>query len=132
LPTGKLDGLAVADVRQPDDPEHFFDSALPFGARHAFHAEAVPDVLRDRHVWEQRVVLEDGVDVALIRRAVGDVDAGELNPSCVRALEACDEAKRCGLAGAGGPEEREEFPGRDLEVDVVDRNDVVVRLPESG
>ena len=45
---------------------------LGFGHAAAL-AEAEGDVVEDGHVREQRVVLEDGVDLALVRRQPGDV-----------------------------------------------------------
>jgi hypothetical protein len=45
-------------------------------------------------VREERVVLEDGVHVARVRRQVRDVAAAELDPAGIRPLEARDEAQR--------------------------------------
>jgi len=42
---------------------------LPLAARDALDPQAVLDVLLHRHVREQRVVLEDGVHVAVVRRS---------------------------------------------------------------
>jgi hypothetical protein len=51
-------------------------------------------------VRKQRVVLEDRVDVALVRRALGDVGAGQLDPPAVGPFEARDQAQRRRLARA--------------------------------
>ena len=64
-----------------------------------------------RHVREQRVVLEHGVDVALVRRHVGDVRAVEQHLPAVGLLEARDQPQARGLARARGPEHREELAG---------------------
>ncbi len=90
----------------------------------ALAAEAEGDVLEDRQVREEGVVLEDGVDVALVRRQPGDVLALELDQPGRRLLEAADHPQRRRLAAARGPEQREELAVLDLEVDVVDRDDV--------
>ena len=111
-----------------DNPQDLFDPPLALGAWDALHAQAVPDVLRHGHMREERVVLEDGVDVALVGRPVRDVVAAELDSPLVQALEAGDEPQRRRLAGSGRAEQRKELAGRDLEIDPVDRHDVAVRL----
>jgi hypothetical protein len=79
-------------------------------------------------VREERVVLEDGVHVASVRRQTRDVAAAELDSPIVRPLEAGDQPERRRLAGARRTEEREELAGADLEVDPVDGGHVAVRL----
>jgi hypothetical protein len=66
-------------------------------------AQPVADVLGDVHVREQRVVLEDGVDVALVRRHAGDRLAGEQDLALGRLLEAGDHAQGRRLAAARRP-----------------------------
>ena len=111
--------------------EDLLDAALALAARNALDAQAVADVLGDGHVREERVVLEDGVDVALVGRAVRDVGAAELDSSFVGALEAGDQPQRRRLARSGRAEQREELAGGDLEIDPVDRDDVAVRLADA-
>ena len=74
---------------------------------------------------EQRVVLEDRVDVARVGRAGGDVGAGELDAARVGQLEAGDQPQRRRLARARRPEQREELSAGDVEGHRVDRDDVV-------
>ena len=54
--------------------------------------QPVLHVLAHGHVREERVVLEDGVDVALVGRQVGHVATAQLYLSLVRPLEAGDHA----------------------------------------
>ena len=70
--------------------------ALALG--HALHPQAVGNVLDDCHMREQRIVLKDRVDRALIRRTARDIRAVELDPAGVGELEAGDHAKRGCLA----------------------------------
>ena len=86
-------------------------------------AEPVLDVLADAHVREQRVVLEDGVDVTGVGRAGGDVGAGELHAARIGLLEAGDQAQRGRLARARRAEEREELAAPDVQGNGVDRRD---------
>ena len=68
LAARELNGLAFAVRVEAHHAQHLLDLALPLGAPDALHLEPVPDVLGDRHVREERVVLEHGVDVARVRR----------------------------------------------------------------
>jgi len=79
---------------------------------------------------EQRVVLEDGVDVALVGRQPGHVLALEFDEAGGRRLEPADHPEGRGLAAAGWPEQGEELPGLDLEIDVVDDHGLAVALDD--
>jgi hypothetical protein len=79
-------------------------------------------------VREQRVVLEDGVDVALVRRDAGDRVPVEEDLALVRLLEAGDHPERCRLAAAGRAEQAGERRVRDPERHRVDRDDLAEPL----
>ena len=128
LAARELDRLAVAVAAEAHHVEHLVHLAAARVARDALHLEAVADVLADRHVREERVVLEDGVDVARVRRLPGDVLAAERDPARVGLLEAGDHAQRRRLAGARRAEQREELARGDCQVDAVDGNDIAVCL----
>ena len=68
---------------------------------------------------EERVALEDGVDVALVGGEEGNVFALQLNEAARRLLEAADHAQGCGLAAAGWAEEGEELAVGDIKRDAV-------------
>src|SRR5439155_23146758 len=131
---GELDRLAVGETREPHDPEDLLGAPTPLAAREAPYAQPVADVLSDGHVREERVVLEDRVDVAFVRRAAGDVAPVQLDAARVGTLEAGDQPERGRLAGARRPEQGEELAGRDLEVDAGDGDGdhVAVRLADAG
>ena len=86
------------------------------------------DVVPHRHEREQRVVLEDRVDRALVRSHVGDVDAVQQDLALGRLLEAGDHPQRRGLPAARGPQQGEELPARDVEVDARNRLELPERL----
>ena len=104
----------------------------PFGTRDLPDAQAVLDVLQHRHVREQRVILEDGVDVAEIRRLPRDVDPRELHGPFVGPLEAGDHAQQGRLARAGRAEHREELAVGDLEIDAVGGHDRAEAFADAG
>ena len=60
---------AVAILGQADQLEVLADALADLVVRQALHAQPERDVVGDRHVREERVVLEDGVHVALVRAA---------------------------------------------------------------
>ena len=77
---------------------------------------ARPDVLLDRHVWKQRVLLKQVADLSLLRRQVDFLFAVEQNApvqldmALIRPHDACDAPQRHALAAAGGTEQRHHFP----------------------
>ena len=113
-------GLRRANGRELDELERLGDAPLDLVLGDLLALQPERDVLLDRHVREQRVALEDRVDVALVRRHVRDVDAAELDRALGRLLEAADHPQRRRLAAARGPEQREEAAARDVQVERVD------------
>ena len=105
-----------------------FRPGLEVPALDAAAAEAEGDVLEDREVREERVALEDGVDVPLVGRAAGDIGVAEVDRACGRLLEAADHPERRRLAAARGAEQGEEPAVVDREGEIVDRDDVVETL----
>ena len=85
--------------------------------------EAVADVLRHGQVGEQRVGLEDDAEVALRRRQMRHVAAGDLDAAGVLRLEPGDHAQQRGLAAARGAEEADELALLHLQRDVVERGE---------
>ncbi len=79
---------------------------------------------------EQRVVLEDGVDVAVVRRELADIVALQQHRAGGWRLEAGDHSQHRRLAAAGRPEQREELTLDDLQVDVVDGDHVAEVLAQ--
>src|SRR5581483_4392516 len=117
LPAGELRGPPATEPLEPDERERLGDLPPGLLLGHVLVAEPEPDVLLDREVREQRVVLEHRVHVSLVRRDLGHVDAVEQDLSLVGPLEPGDEPERGGLAASGGREGREELPRRHLQVD---------------
>ena len=128
LAAGQLARLARLVALEADHPERFGHAGDALCLGDLAHDQPVRDVVADGHVREERVVLEDRVDVAVERRDRGDVGAVEQDPAGGRQLEAGDHAQGRRLARARRPEHREELAVADVEVDAVDRDDVAVVL----
>ena len=127
-PPDSCRGLRPPYPVEADDAEHLLDLTLQLGAALALAAQPEGDVLEDRQVREERVALEDGVDVALVRRQSGDRAVAEVDRPRARLLEAADHAQRRRLAAARRPEQRVELAALDLEREVVDGDHVVELL----
>ena len=100
LAAGELRRLARAEVAEAHHRERLLGAAR--GARSRgdlLDAQAVLDVLAHGHVREQRVVLEDRVDVARVGRTAGDVGARELDAAARRAAR----SRRSGAASSSCP-----------------------------
>jgi hypothetical protein len=87
------------------------------------HAQAKCDIFEDRHVCEQRVVLEHKADLSLPRMAVRRVGAVKGHRARVRRLEARDDSQERRLARTRRTEQREKLPGLDFEIDAVQRHE---------
>ena len=107
--------------------EQFLAPGSPIGGLHPAHAQREFDVVRDRHVAEQRVVLEHQADAAIARTHVGDVAAVQGNAPVVDAREAGNGPKQGALAAARGAQQHEEFALAHLDGNVVD--DGLVLIP---
>ena len=129
LATGQLARAALLERGQADQLEHLAHLGLDRALVDLGVAQAERHVLVHVQEREQRVALEHGVDVALVRRDVGHVDAVEQHRARRRLLEAGDQAKRGGLAAPGRAEQREELAAGHLQVHAVDR-DLVEHLGE--
>ena len=77
---------------------------------HAAHPEAVADVVANRHVREECVVLEDGVDVPFEGGRLRDVATVEPDAAAGGPLEAGDKPQRRGLPDPDGPSSEKNSP----------------------
>ena len=70
-------------------------------------------------MWKERVVLENGVDAALVRRKCLQPLAAHPYLSGSRLLESGDQAKEGRFAGATFAEQREKFARSDVQRNVL-------------
>src|SRR4029434_7763889 len=118
--------MCVGVGAQPDQIEDLAHALALLRARKRAHAQGESDVVLDRHVGEQRVVLEDDADVALVRLAARQILAAELDDPAGGLLEACDHHEGRRLPRAAWAEEREELALRDVQADPVDGVDAAI------
>ena len=79
------------------------------------HLQAKGDVLQDRHVREERILLKDSVHRPLVGGQVLDLLAIEHDLALGHRLETGDHAQQGGLAAARGPEQGEELVVADIQ-----------------
>ena len=89
------------------------------GLGHAAIFEAEGDVLANRLVREEGVVLEHQADIALVDRHIVDAPPGDDDLARCRADEAGDRAQDRRLAAARRPEQGHEAALVDREIDIV-------------
>ncbi|MCY1240961.1 hypothetical protein D9M72_538370 [compost metagenome] len=120
LAAGELSGAAGAVAGQLDHGERVLGSLAAFLAADALDHQPVGDVVEDREMREEGVVLKHRVDATPIgRHALGRL-AEDLDMAAGRLLEAGHQAETRGLARAGGTEHGEEFALGDFEVHAID------------
>src|SRR5690606_23496197 len=130
LSAGQLVGPTVGQRLHIDEVERPLDPLLGDVLRLFAHLQRKREVLANRHVREQRVILEDHADVALIGRRVCDVDAVDDDPAGRRAGESGQHHQRCRLSRPGRAEQGEELTRLDGEGQVVDCGVVAVLFPD--
>ena len=120
LSTRELSRPSALVPLQLDDPQHRRDPLLVLALRDSLHPQAERHVVVDRHVREERVLLEDHVDPAIVGLDVGDVLSVQADAARIRGLEPGDHPQGRGLATPRRAEEREELTIENPEVERVD------------
>jgi hypothetical protein len=120
LASGQLAGLGVQVRRQPERLGHLADPGVPLPPGHPGQLERKADVVVDRQVRIERVVLEDHGDVARGLGYLVDRATVQQNPSFRDGLQAADHPQDRGLAAAGGPHQDDQLAVGHREADVPD------------
>ena len=77
------------------------------------------DIFGDVHMGKKRIILEHRIDLAPVRRQLGDIGSLKEDAPFIRRLKAGDEAERRRLAAAAGAEEGDKFIFRNRQVQAV-------------
>ena len=97
------------------------DAALDLRLRRLAQLQAEAEILLDRHVRIERVVLEHHGDVAILGRQVGHDAIADQDLAVGDLLEPGDHAQDRRLATPGRADQHHELAVADLQRDVVDR-----------
>jgi hypothetical protein len=80
-----------------------------FPERSFGHAQTKGDIVKDRHMGEQGVILKNGIDRPFFRRDLVHVLAVDAQHAAGAMLKSANQAQQGGLAASGGTEEGEKF-----------------------
>ena len=126
LAAGQLPGAARLEALQLDHVQGAFDAGFDLVFGQAARVQGKGEVLGNRHVGEQGVVLEDQPDVALVGLDRGHGPAVQPDIPAVGVLEAGQHLEAGGFAGTGRPEQRDELAARDLQIEILHRQGAAV------
>ena len=96
------------------------------------HLEPELDVLRDGEMREERVVLEDEADVAVLGGHLGDILAVDVHAAAGGIEQSGDDPQQGRLARTAGAQQREELARLDVQVGIVERGHAVVVEADRG
>jgi hypothetical protein len=130
LAARQLGRPAPLQALELDQSKGLGDPAAGLGLAHVLEAQPKGDVVGHVQEREQGVALEDGVDLALVRRGAGHVDPVKQNAAVGGLLEPGDQPQGGRLAAARRTEEGEELAPGHVQVDPVDRGHVLEPLDQ--
>jgi hypothetical protein len=125
LASRELPRIASAQSGQSDQLEQLFATLLPIGFRPAPDPEREVEILPDRHLPEERVVLEYESDAAGLWGEIGDVPSRDHDPSRINVRESRDHPQDRALSAPARPEEDEELAVLDLQREPADSRMVI-------
>ena len=125
LSAGEQRRTALQQRVEPERRRHLPHAAGPLRPRDAPKLEAEAEVLLDRHLRVERVVLEDHRNVAVARSELRDVPVADHDAALRHLLQAGDHPKQRRLAAAGRSDEDHELAVVDVEGHRVEGSDAV-------
>ena len=107
--------VPVGDVANGEQVEHLLHAACRLRLGNARHPQAVTDVLRNRHMREQRVILVNDSQPALLHGQAADVLAVEQDAAGLQGKRPGNRLEQHGLAGARLPHDGEYLVRLDMQ-----------------
>jgi hypothetical protein len=99
---------------------NLLDSTGDFSARHFANFKGVSDVLFDRHVWIERIALENHGHVPVLGRHLVNACVPNKNVTAGGFFEACQHSQGRGFSATGWPEQHQKLSGFNLQVQTID------------
>ena len=122
---GELPRVVLLEALQLHEVDQLLDPLDPLPAVPAEDLERQPDVLLHGAPVEEHSVLEDDAVVAVEPRPVRALAVDHDVPAR-RLDQVADDPEERRLAAAGRPDQGDELPGADLEVDALERPDLAL------
>ena len=119
LAAGEFMRAAKGFAGQTYERQHSLGFGAAFGARDAAHPQAEANVIGERHVGEQGVVLKHRGGRAPGGADTGHIAAADQDAAGDGLAKAADQVQKRGLAAAGRAQEDDELSRCDFQADVV-------------
>ena len=113
--------FTLCELFQLDHAQGLIHPRRNFAGRRFLHAQAKGDIVENGHMWEKRVALKDGIDVAIFSRNVGDILVFQVDLPGIDALQPGNQAQDGRFAAARGAKQREKLAVIDGQIEI--RND---------
>ena len=132
LATGQLPRPAVEKVANFENTRGFLHTPVDLILRHAPVLQTIGQVVVDRHVRIERVVLEHHGDIAIGRIDIVDEPVADLDFARGDVFQAGDHPQQGRLAAAGRTDKHDELAVGDIDGDAFDGLHIArIHLPDS-
>ena len=118
LATGQAIDIAVRKAIQIDHIQHVLHGRFDFLFTFAMDPHSKRHIVINIQMREQRILLENGVDLALVRWNIVDFLAIEKNIALVRMNEAADNPQGSGLSTSRRTKQGDKFASPDTEIEI--------------
>jgi len=119
LAAGQVDDVGMFIAVEVDQFQGITNLVADIVAGLAVDFRTEGDIFGDVHMGKKRIILEHRIDLAPVRRQLGDIGSLKEDAPFIRRLKAGNEAERRRLAAAAGAEEGDKFIFRNRQVQAV-------------
>ena len=131
LPAGQFKRIAVAEIRQADQPEHLGHPLVDDTSRKSRHLETKGHILRHGQIRKQRIGLEHQTNIALAGTKPRDLLSLNADMPRRRRFKTRHHAQHRRLAAAGRAQQRHKLTLADIKIKVFDNTGFAERLLQS-
>src|SRR5438552_1015213 len=121
---------ALFQSLQAEQLEQLLDTGLDRGRFPFFDRQPESDVVKHRHVAEERIVLENESNIALLDFDIVDPLAANKNVPGARRFQPGNQPQDGGLAAAAGTQQRQQFSFADGKTDIANSLDFAKSLAD--
>ncbi len=104
LTTRKIGRAAITETVEIDQRERLLHTSLALGFGNFGHPQTIADILCDRHMRPERIVLENDTDLPLLRRHtainMGNAAVTNVDFAAINVFKTCNHSQKRGLAAA--------------------------------
>ena len=126
LAAGERLGLAFQQIGDLQDLRRLPHFCVDLAARQLAHAQPEGNVIIDRHMGVERVVLENHRDIAVFRLHLVHAPLADEKLACGDLLQPRDHAQRRGFTAAGRTDQHDEFLVSNFKIEIIHGHDGLV------